>query len=216
MGCSEKLLDLVFPPRCVLCGGVCPGGELCCGRCAREEPPLAQPLRRGDGSAARPWSVLACAFAYRGRVRSALSRFKFKGDMRAGEYLGGAMAKLVTGAFPPCAFDLVVPVPMPPERQRMRGYNQAEILARRVAEALGVPVEPAALLRQGAFAQHQLTAGFRRREAAHSFRPGTVELRGKRILLVDDIVTTGSTAAVCCRILQEMGAAEVAVLAAAG
>ena len=206
MGCSEKLLDLVFPPRCVLCGGVCPGGELCCGRCAREEPPLAQPLRRGDGSAVRPWSVLACAFAYRGRVRSALSRFKFKGDMRAGEYLGGAMAKLVTGAFPPCAFDLVVPVPMPPERQRMRGYNQAEILARRVAEALDVPVEPAALLRQGAFAQHQLTAGFRRREAAHSFRPGDVELRGTRVLLVDDILASGQAILGLLEIASKAGA----------
>ncbi len=216
MGCSEKLLDLLFPPRCVLCGQVCASGQLCCDRCLREEPPFCQPLRPGDGTASRPWEMLACAFAYRGQIRGALSRFKFQGDRRAGEYLGRSMAKLVTEVFAPGSFDIVVPVPMPEERLRMRGYNQAEILADYVAAELGIPVLPQALVRRSTFSQHQLTIGFRHREAEHSFCSGSANLAGIRVLLVDDIVTTGSTVAICCRLLLEMGAAKVSVVAAAG
>ena len=219
MGRSEKsgkMLDLIFPPRCVLCQDVCRSGELCCDRCRLEVEAERPPLRHGDGSPGRPWSVLVCAFHYGGNVRGAISRFKFRGDMQAGEYLGRAMAKLVTEMFPPYAFDVVVPVPMPQQRQKQRGYNQAEILAGYVAEALGIPVVSDVILRQGVFAQHQLTVGFRRRETAYSFRCGKGDLRGKRVLLVDDVITTGSTAAVCCHLLREMGAVEISVVAAAG
>lgn len=212
----EKMLNLLFPPRCVLCDKVCPSGTLCCSRCTSEEPPGNQPLQYGDGSINQPWSILACTFAYQGLIRSALNRFKFNGDHRIGAYFGAEMATLVKEAFPNLNFELVVPVPMPAERQRLRGYNQAELLAREVARVIDAPIATQALVRQGAFAQHQLTVGFRRREAEYSFLPGNMLLEGQRVLLIDDIITTGNTAAVCCRILLKMGASEVAVLAAAG
>lgn len=212
----EKILDVFFPPRCVLCRGVSPSGSLCCPTCRQQNPPGQQPLRYGDGSPQQPWSVLGCAFAYQGRVCQAISRFKFQGDLRAGAYLGASMVTLLKEGFPQGKFEVVVPVPMPPERQRMRGYNQAQLLAQQVAEALGIPLVPQALQRRGAFAQHELTIGFRRREAAYSFLPGQADLAGKRVLLVDDILTTGNTVACCCRLLLQMGAAEVAVLVAAG
>lgn len=216
MTLAEKILDLFFPPRCVLCEEVCPSGTLCCNRCTREEPPGAQPLRYGDSSLSQPWSILGCAFSYQGRVRSALSRFKFNGDRRIGAYLGASMVTLLKEEFPDSDFQLIVPVPMPPDRQRLRGYNQAELLAQQIAKIMNIQIAPQALVRRGAFAQHELTIGFRQREAEYSFLPGDISLTGQRVLLVDDVVTTGNTAAICCRILLEMGASEVSVLAAAG
>lgn len=216
MACFNRLLDSIFPPRCVLCGKVSENRALCCHACTQKEPPFVMPVQVGDGTDTRPWKALYCAHRYDGNVRQALGRFKFHGDMRAGEYFGSVMSKLVTEAATPLPFTVIVPVPLPEERQRMRGYNQAEILAQHVAAATGLPVLPHALLRTGTLAQHQLTSRFRHRAADATFCAGSTALTGAHVLLVDDVVTTGNTAAVCCRLLLDMGAQNVTVLAAAG
>ena len=126
------------------------------------------------------------------------------------------MARAWRRQCPDFGAELITFVPMPPERQRSRGFNQAELLARWVGEDLALPVVPL-LRREGVLMQHQLSAGFRRkRRDAFDLLPGSAwQAKGRRVLLVDDITTTGGTTLACARLLLQAGAEEAAVLVAA-
>lgn len=210
MGMLDGIRALLWPDRCVLCGGVAAYGEICCALCRRDTPLMERPVLQDGLSIAAVWR-------YRGRVPAAVARFKFRGDRESGE----KMARLMAGAWrelcPGFGADCVTFVPIPPERQKQRGYNQAELLARWVGRELGLPVEPL-LRREGVLMQHQLSTGFRRRGIHKAFRPlpgaeGKADRR--RVLLVDDVVTTGGTVRACADQLLDAGAEEVAVLAIA-
>lgn len=106
----------------------------------------------------------------------------------------------------------VVPVPLHPDRLAARGFNQAELLARPVAEAIGVPCLPDALRRVWQEApQSELGASERLRNVAGAFEPWDLQARGT-VMLVDDVYSTGATAAACARALIEGGADRVTVL----
>ena len=209
MGILDRARALLWPDRCILCGGVVAYGEDCCRRCREQGLLLREPERRMGLEVAAVWPYRAAAGAVR--------RFKFQGDMETGRKLARRMAWAWRRQRPGFAADCITFVPMPEERLRRRGYNQAELLARWVGERLELPVVPL-LGRVGEQTQHELSAALRRQAAAHSFLlpPENEEkVRGRRVILVDDVVTTGSTAAACAGLLLEAGALEVAVLAAA-
>ena len=105
----------------------------------------------------------------------------------------------------------VVPVPLHPARLRERGFNQAELLAGPVAKALGVPCLQAAMRRLGIEAQAGLHADARRHNVVGAFVPGPERVWGK-VLLVDDVFSTGATAGACARALLAAGADQVIVL----
>lgn len=210
MSLGDRARALLWPERCILCGRVAAYREICCPLCRRDTPLLEEPVIQ-DGM------PVAAVWWYRGLVPDAVARFKFRGDRASGE----KMAHLMVGAWlelcPWFEADCVTFVPIPPERERGRGYNQAELLARWVARELWLPVEPL-LLREGVLMQHELSAGFRRKGIRHAFRPlpeAEKRAEGKRVLLVDDVVTTGGTVRACADQLLEAGAKEVAALAIA-
>lgn len=210
MGLLDWGRALLWPDRCVLCGGVAAYGEICCPLCRRDTPLLRQPVRL-DGL------TVAAVWWYRGLVPDAVGRFKFHGDRQAGEKIARLMAGAWRELCPEFGEDCVTFVPIPPERERQRGYNQARLLAQWVGGELELPVVPL-LRREGVLMQHQLSAGFRRKGIRKAFRtlPGAErEAAGRRILLVDDVVTTGGTVRACARQLLDAGAEEVAVLAIA-
>lgn len=210
MSILDRGRALLWPDRCVLCGEAAAYGEVCCPRCRRDTPLLTRPFLL-DGM------PIAAVWRYRGRVPGAVARFKFRGDKRSGEKLARLMARAWRELCPGSPADCVTFVPIPRERERRRGYNQAELLARWVAGELGLPVEPF-LLREGVLMQHQLSAGFRRKGIGKAFRllPGAEEKAAhRRILLVDDVVTTGGTVRTCAHRLLEAGAEQVMILAIA-
>jgi len=146
-----------------------------------------------------------------------LARFKFRGDRGTGRRIARLMAHAWREQRPDFDADSLTFVPMPPERERQRGYNQARLLAQWVGEELGLPVLEL-LRREGVLMQHELAASFRKKGVRPVFRllPGAAEqAAGRHILLVDDIVTTGGTVQICAVQLREAGAEEVSVLAAA-
>lgn len=209
-----SLLDwtksLLWPDRCVLCGRVTAYQELCCPLCRRDTPLIEQLLIREEIPVAAVWW-------YRGLVPAAVGRFKFHGDRESGEKMAHLMARAWEELCPEFGADCITFVPIPSEREKKRGYNQAEVLARRVGRELRLPVEPL-LQREGVMMQHQLSAGFRKKGIRHAFRllPEAEEkAEGRRILLVDDIVTTGGTLRSCADQLLDAGAREVAALAIA-
>ena len=147
-------------------------------------------------------------------TREALHAFKFGGRRGLAAPLGDLIAELGLGALPGAAPDLLVPVPLHRRRARERGYNQSALLAMRVARAWGLPVAHDALARIAPTRpQTELDAAARRGNVRGAFaarRPEAVA--GRHVLLVDDVFTTGATAAECARCLVGAGAEAVGVL----
>jgi len=153
--------------------------------------------------------------SYEGTLRQLVHLFKYDG-MRP---LARPLGRYLVEALPREAhFDLIVPLPLHWLKQWQRGFNQADLLAREVGRKWGVPVRNVMRRRRATSPQAGLTNAKRRANVRGAFRlagAGGRRLEGMRVLLVDDVVTTGATASACARILKRAGAAHVALLALA-
>lgn len=201
-----KLLDLIFPRRCVFCG-TRQSSDLPCPDCQRDLPWL---LDRAAESRAEFVELCASALCYQGTVRRSILRLKFsrrRGYVRA---LGPITAQCARDHLAG-RFDLVSWVPLSARSLRQRGFDQARELAGYVAAAFGM--EPTALLekKNRVGRQSALQDPAQRRAnvlGAFSLRPGA-EVKGRRVLLVDDVFTTGATLSECARVLRTAGCESV-------
>ena len=153
-----------------------------------------------------------CVYPYEGSVRCGVHRFKFRGAARSGEIFGVLLAQRVreTGLLE--QVDLVCYVPCHRKIKRKRGYEQAQKIARPLAEELELPLEPLLEKRRNTRSMYRLKAAQRRANVLGAFAvtPGKEALvRSRRVLVVDDVLTTGSTLSECARVLREAGAREV-------
>lgn len=205
--------ELLFPPKCVLCGAILEKDELdLCRECRVNAPeyPIGRLKPQFLDSFAAIWY-------YEDTVRRSLLRYKFYGARHYAQCYGRILAMKLLQEYPE-GFDVLTWVPISRLRKLRRGYDQVELLARAVGAELGM--EPRPLLKKvrhnppqsGIVGQAQRRAnvlGIYRAEQEE-------EIIGKRILLLDDILTTGATAGECARVLLTAGAAEVhcAVVAA--
>jgi ComF family protein len=230
----RALSDIVMPPVCLVCRTPIGGHDALCARCWREidfiRPPLCDrlgiPLPYDTGgtmiSAAAaadppPYDRARAVAAYTGSMRALVHALKFhdRHDVRRllGKWLVDAGRDLLAEA------EVVVPVPLARRRLLARRFNQAAILAHEVARLTGLGYEPLWLERTRATAsQVGLSRGQRQRNVSGAFAvPQRVagRVKGRKILLVDDVITTGSTAAACARVLRRAGAERVDVLALA-
>lgn len=201
------LLELVLPPACAGCGAL---GSLLCHRCVAGLAPARDPdtaFLTADPSVlgGHEAELTIAAFRHDGVARRALQRLKYGGAARLAD-------PLVRAALP--AFDrllaisgpaTLVPVPVHPSRARERGYNQAALLARAVGAARELPVaevlsRPRATTRQHGLDRSARLANLR---SAFAVRAGAVP---HRVIVVDDILTTGATIEACASVLREGGA----------
>ncbi len=228
------LSDIVMPPVCLVCRAPIGDHDALCAGCWRDidfiRPPLCDrlgmPLPFDTGgimisaaAAADPpaYDRARAVASHAGSMRTLVHALKFQDrhDTRRllGKWLIEAGGDLVGEA------DIVVPVPLARRRLLARRFNQAAILAREVARHGGLSYEPLALERRRATAsQVGLSRGQRQRNVAGAFavpekRKATVS--GRNILLIDDVITTGSTVGACARALRKAGATRVDVLALA-
>lgn len=206
----SRLLDLIYPPRCVHCGA---RGDLLCQTCRSQCQPL-EPARQPRAlPPAASLDHAAGAYPFEGAVRAAIHAFKYQNQRRLAEPL----ARLLPAA-PEWRPDALVPVPLHPERERERGYNQAELLARALGQRWGLPV--AGGLRRTRATAHQVGQGASERadnmRAAFAWqgRPLGAAPPAK-LLLIDDVLTTGATLLACAEALRQAGAREVRGLALA-
>jgi len=208
----QKLLSVFFPKRCPLChgvmemnGGVCPSCEKTLSFIDYEQ--IVNNCRFEYLSFEKNLSV----FYYRESVRNYICDFKFQGQIAKGKALSKYLADAVREHYKDIAFDMVVPVPVHPLALKERSYNHAEVIAREVAFAVSVPLKTDLLVKlKQTQAQHGLRARERKENLYGAFsvsRPQ--EISGRIILLVDDIVTTGSTLHHCAEALLKNGAAQV-------
>lgn len=202
-GCQEEILAL-YRKRvtCKRCGKFLVTGNLC-----------SDCLNRRNGF---PEVVRALA-PYEGNMRTVIHRFKYFGDKRAGQILSDLL--LAGPGREIEKIDIIMPVPLHAKKLRSRGYNQAEILARRLAQGLGIELNTQVLQRtHETKPQFELGRKDRQLNLDTAFTMSSAKaVEGKSILLVDDIITTGFTLQACGLVLQKSGAENVqAVCLAAG
>lgn len=233
-------LDLIFPALCPICQTLL-GDERrdpLCGRCWRaitrlgppwcgvcgaaspaEDPGRAEPRPVGPpcstcATAPPPYDYARSAAVYEGTLREALHAFKFSGKRALARPLAELLAEQCVAALP-ADIEAVVPVPLAGARERERGFNQAALLARKIARGLGIPTRARWLARvRATLPQSELPATVRRTNVRGAFRASR-RVTGRHVLLVDDIFTTGATLGECARTLREAGARRVGALTVA-
>lgn len=213
MNIGQWLLDFFFPGKCVFCGKLLAQEERdVCDACR-----LALPVFDGPEKSVTGAEQCVSVFYYEDMVRDGILRFKFQGKEHYGNYFGKLMAAAwsAKGNGP---VDLVCWVPISRKRMAKRGYNQAKLLAVKAGKCLHLPAVPVLMKRRDNPAQsHLSSAAERRANVIGVYRPvDPKRWRGKHLLLVDDVVTTGSTLAECVRVLLTAGAASVRCLTLAG
>jgi competence protein ComFC len=151
-------------------------------------------------------------FVYDGPMRNAIQRFKYSGEYKRGYDLGDRLAERVSELLPRHPIDLIVPIPLHTRRYRSRGFNQSLILAERIGTVAKVPAGEPLARKKNTYPQVRLTAEQRLENLNRAFEvvpEAKLEIQGKSLLLVDDVMTTGATLAAAALALQDAGAAAV-------
>lgn len=209
----------MFPPRCPCCGEVNVDDEPCdncrtvlnkcrvvtetCDKCGNR-------LSRCDCDKFNNLFTAVCGvFWNKDAAQSAVYKMKFLGGAFAADYFGRQVALCFKRKFPKITPDIVVAVPATKRGKAERGYNQAELLAKKVAKQLSLPFDNKILIKiKDNKKQHDLNVEERRANVKGVYKV-TSELKGKTVLLVDDIKTTGNTLSECAKQLRLCGAEEV-------
>jgi ComF family protein len=228
------LVSLFYPPTCAECSANVSAGEYLCGKCDASALRIDSPFCRTcsepfSGAISGPFTCANCAdrtlhfetavsaFRSRGVVRRVIHQFKYGQEV----YLRHLVSRWLDTAFDDDRianrqFDLLVPVPLHSARRRERGFNQAEILAKLIARKRGIPCQP--LLKRVRYTTTQ--TAFDRTERMNNLRDAFVlrkkaDVRGLRVLLIDDVLTTGATLSECAHVLRKAGALSVCAATAA-
>ena len=236
----QAVIELLYPSRlqCPLCGAhqpdesLCPdcrqllenyAGERVCSRCGAfpgypGQVGLGEHFCPACRSETRSFELARAVAPYEGPVREAVLRLKYRGRQPLAGPLGRMMADAAQRERAFARAEALVPVPLHPQRERERGYNQSVLLARAVGEALELPVLERAVVKVRATpSQTTLNGAKRRQNLQQAFavaHPGFV--KGKIILIIDDVFTTGSTVTILSHLLRQNGAAGIMVLTFAG
>lgn len=209
------VLDLFYPVRCGGCEEAGKGVwcESCNAAVQRLYPPLqTQPLTLAVGA---PWQAtridVTSAAKYAEPLRDGIHAFKYDGTPD----LAGPFGQLMTEAWIAGGMqaDVFAPVPLHPRRRRERGYNQSELLARRLGVLVGVPVDSNVIRRVRYTDQQALLAHDERHNNVRgAFKADREHTNGKHIVLVDDVFTTGATLSECAATLLNAGARRVSAM----
>jgi ComF family protein len=220
----DDFLSLFFPRLCVACKApLVKGEEHICLKCLCDLP-HADLFMSTDNPVAKLFAGMcvdyATAFLHfekKNKVQRLIHSLKYYGNKQLA-YTLGRHAAMALQSHPVCqSLDFLIPVPLHPKRKRARGYNQSEWICRGLSSILHVEVHTTALQRQiKTNTQTKKTIYERRTSMQDVFAPADVEnLRGRRVLLVDDVVTSGSTLSACAEVLLSVPDVHVNILALA-
>lgn len=214
---TGPLLDLLLPPFCAVCERE---GSFLCADCEGALPRLRQPYCNICSSPGSPGMCHWCAagplatdgirapYLMEGSVRELVYRLKYRNLRVLAPDLGRLLREYLVSH--PIAADVIIPVPLHRRRQRERGYNQSELLARELGALTGVAVDKRALRRtRNAPPQVSIDGHEERRQNVEGAFECTTSLDGTHVLLIDDVVTTGSTMSACASALKNAGASSV-------
>ncbi len=202
----ERLLNLLFPPKCVLCARVLEKQETdLCHDCRINSPECTG--KHKNFSFLDSW---AAVWYYEENIRGSLLRYKFHRARHYAHSYGAMLAMRLLQEYPE-GFDVLTWVPISNLRRMTRGYDQVELLAERVGQELGmIPVCTLKKIRHNCPQSGIVGQARRRANVLGAYKViSSQEVAGKRVLLLDDIITTGATAGECARVLLTAGAKEV-------
>lgn len=223
-----RLMDIVFPRKCVFCGEILTNADdgacLGCSRrvtyvtepkCARCGKPISDPAREycTDCERRRDASLdeNAALWVYLEDTKRAMAGFKYGGCSSDSGYYAGQIAKYLSSRIATWNVDVIVPIPIHKKRERFRGYNQAELLARDVGGILGIPVENLLKRSEYTVPLKELDPEQRKRALSRAFEVSSDydRYRHDKVLLIDDIYTTGATMEACSGLLKGAGSSAV-------
>ena len=204
------ILSLFFPPRCPYCGDAIPNGETECSECRSKFPDEGYMRIIPSGN------LCISPFVYDSDKRYALLRYKFRNDKYCSKSLAKQMYRVICQFYADERIEVVCAVPMMKKQKRQRGFNQSQVLAEQIARMMDIPCEELLIKTKINLVQHELDREQRKTNVIGVYSLSNVQMiKHKRILVVDDICTTGNTLAECCRVLLKGGAEEVFCVAAA-
>ena len=222
----QRLWYVLFPNRCLVCNEVIGWEGHLCRRCREEEiamlPPLCPLCGRSEslcicGGHKRHYARCVTPMPYTERLHGAVARLKEQGCGTTADGFAAEMAEVLRREYGGIPFDCVTPVPLHEKELRRRGFNQAALLAKRLAALLQVPYAPLLTKPYETLPQKTLPALERQGNLLGAFAvEDAAAAQGKTVLLVDDVITTGATLDECAKMLKLAGAAEVYGITAAG
>ena len=231
-----RILDWIFPPRCPVCDGLMDSGELihencrrklffvkepCCARCGRPLLSESQEYcmdcarkQKGQRKNNEPgFKQGKSLFLYKGMVKETMYRFKYSNKREYAEYFAREAAESYGDWIRQKGIQAIVPVPMYRHKQRVRGYNQAEVFARALSMELGIPLASNIVKRvRDTVPLKTLNPEERKNNLKNAFQGINNIVKYDHILLIDDIYTTGSTAEAVSQELINTGIKEVYLL----
>ncbi len=225
---SKKCIDWLYPLRCPVCDDVAPSGTAVCPECLVKLHRVGENFCLKCGKALTEQEAECCPdcvdgrhlfeqgrslYIYEGELRSSLYRMKYA---RRGEYAGfyaEQMVRYLGEWIRRTDAGGITPVPISKKRQKERGYNQAALLAEKVSERTGIPLYEDLVLRiRDTAPQKNLDAMQRQNNLKKAFKIGRNDVKLNRLILIDDIYTTGATADAVTTVLRQSGIGKVYVL----
>ncbi len=217
-----SFLHLLFPRQCAVCGApLQEGEEAICLKCNMDMPRTNYHVRKDNPVERIFWGkfplerATSCLFYHKGSdFRRILHQLKYGGRKDLGEVMGRFMAAELAASDFFHDIDVIVPVPLHPRKQRMRGYNQSECIARGVVAVTGIPCDVSSVIRKRHTETQIRKSAYERWENVS----GIFRLRhperfvGKHVLLVDDVLTTGATTTACADAFREVEGVRISVL----
>lgn len=223
---GRVLLDLLYPRRCPLCKNVLDFQESkVCDSCLKKQKWVKPPYCLKCGKTVEAEEDACCgdctameksfqrgypAFHYIGEIKEALYAFKYNNQRSYGDFFADCIMKQYGEELKHLQFDGLIPVPVHKKKKRVRGYNQAEVLAKELGKQLRIPVYPSYLVRVvNTNPQKELNDKTRMKNLKNAFKIGQNTIELKKVLLVDDIYTSGATIEACTKVLLAAGVEKV-------
>lgn len=204
MSLFSFVLSLFYPEQCPYCSGIIKHKENACNNCKKEFPPYTfTRIAKGGYYCYSP-------FSYSGRFKTAVKRMKFNNHPEYSKKLVFPMAETINKNIENMDFDYITYVPMHKRKFNQRGYNQAELLAIDLGKLLNIPCADVLIKIKDNKEQHTCPKKERNQNVKGVYEKINPEnIKGKNILIVDDIITTGCTLGECCKVLNKNGASKI-------
>lgn len=218
----KSFIDALFPQRCIACNQLSEFDSYFCKDCAGKITPVQHKICRKCGRDEKAcecnrfiyhFDGLVAPFLNSGQAKESFYSYKFNSNLSAVDYFAENMALFFKENFGDIKIDMICYVPLSKKQLKERDFDKCELLSQRVSKLLNIPMEKAILKNENILTQHNLSIDTRFENVRNAYRI-VKNVKGKKILLIDDIKTTGATLDSCAKELKFAGAKEVYCLTA--